>query len=123
MVVSKPTIPINYLEFPAKDLPVTQRFFSQVFGWVFTDYGPDYTAFSEAGIDGGFFKSDLQATTEMGSCLAVLYSRNLDLVQDAIVQAGGRIHKPTFSFPGGQRFHFLDPNGNEFAVWSDQLSD
>ena len=111
---------INYLEFPAKDLDATRKFFSSVFNWSFTDYGPDYTAFSNAGIDGGFYRSDLSTATENGSALIVFYSNNLEQTQKKIESASGEIIKPVFSFPGGRRFHFSDPNGNEYAVWSDK---
>ena len=110
---------INYVEFPAKDINVTKSFFSTVFGWDFVDYGPDYAAFSNEGLDGGFFKSDLTASTENGSALIVFYSKELEQTQAKIEQAGGSIIKPIFSFPGGRRFHFCDPNGNEYAVWSE----
>ena len=110
---------INYLEFPAKDIEATKSFFSTVFGWVFVDYGPEYTAFSNDEIDGGFFKSNLTASTEKGSALIIFYSKELEQTQTKIKQAGGTIIKPIFSFPGGRRFHFGDPNGNEYAVWSD----
>lgn len=110
---------INYVEFPAKDIEAAKEFFSAVFGWSFVDYGPDYTAFDNAGIDGGFFKSDLHSSTENGSALIVFYSQYLESTQAKIVDAGGSIIKPIFSFPGGRRFHFGDPNGNEYAVWSD----
>jgi len=110
---------INYLEFPAKDMAATKDFFAQAFGWSFVDYGPDYMAITDAGLDGGFFKSDLASSTEKGSTLVVLYSENLEQTQSKIEKAGGRIIKDTFAFPGGRRFHFSDPNGNEFAVWSD----
>ncbi len=112
---------INYLEIPAKDIPQTKTFFSQVFGWIFTDYGDDYVAFSsaEAGLDGGFYESDATATTENGSALIIFYSSQLEATQAKIEEAGGLIIRPTFSFPGGRRFHFSDPNGNEFAVWSE----
>lgn len=111
---------INYLEIPAKNIEATKAFFTTVFGWSFIDYGPDYTAFEKAvGIDGGFFKSDLVASTNNGSVLIVFYSKELEKTQAKIEQAGGTIIKPTFSFPGGRRFHFGDPNGNEYAVWSD----
>jgi hypothetical protein len=110
---------INYVEFPAKDVAATKVFFADVFGWTFVDYGPDYTAFSDAGIDGGFFKSDLAVSTEKGSALIVFYSEGLEETQAKIAAAGGSIIKPIFSFPGGRRFHFGDPNGNEYAVWSD----
>ena len=111
---------ITYVEFPAKDLKATKRFFAEVFGWSFVDYGPEYTAFSNAGIDGGFFQSDLAASTHNGSALIVFYSKNLEQTRVRIEQAGGSIVKPMFSFPGGRRFHFGDPNGNEYAVWSDK---
>ena len=110
---------INYVEFPAKDLAAIKAFFSSAFGWSFVDYGPEYTAFSDEGIDGGFFKSDLSASTENGSALIVFYSKDLDDTVAKIKNAGGTIIKPVFSFPGGRRFHFGDPNGNEYAVWSD----
>jgi predicted enzyme related to lactoylglutathione lyase len=75
---------INYVEFPSKDLAVTKAFFASVFGWSFVDYGPDYTAFSDAGLDGGFFKSDLVASTENGGALIVFYSSGLEETQSKI---------------------------------------
>lgn len=113
---------INYVEFPAKDIETAKTFFAKVFGWSFTDYGPDYTAFSNQGIDGGFFKSDLTASSKNGGALIVFYSENLEQTQAKIESAGGSIVKPVFKFPGGRRFHFSDPNGNEYAVWSDTIS-
>ena len=110
---------INYIEFPTKDIESTKDFFTIVFGWSFLDYGPDYTAFSNEGVDGGFFKSDLTVSTENGSALIVFYSKELEQTQSKIVSAGGSIIRPIFSFPGGHRFHFGDPSGNEYAVWSD----
>ena len=112
---------INYIELPARDIEAARLFFSAVFGWTFVDYGADYSAFSNAGIDGGFYKSDLRASTESGSALVVFYSNDLADTQAKIERAGGSIVKPVFSFPGGQRFHFADPNGNEYAVWSDAV--
>jgi len=109
---------INYLEFPAKDIDATKAFFHTVFDWTFTDYGPDYIAFNNAGIDGGFFKSDLTVSTNNGSTLIVFYSDDLEQTLSKIEGAGGSVIKPIFEFPGGRRFHFGDPNGNEFAVWS-----
>ncbi|HLV20718.1 MAG TPA: VOC family protein [Polyangiaceae bacterium] len=110
---------IDYVEFPARDLDGTKRFFASAFGWEFTDYGADYTAFSAAGVDGGFFRSDAAATTARGSALVVLYSDALEETLGAVERAGGKIVKPIFAFPGGRRFHFADPSGNEYAVWSD----
>ena len=109
---------INYLEFPAKNIDATKAFFSTVFGWRFTDYGPDYVAFDNAGIDGGFFKSASTVSTDNGSVLIVFYSDDLEQTLSKIENAGGAVIKPIFDFPGGRRFHFGDPNGNEFAVWS-----
>ncbi len=110
---------INYLEFPAKDISAAKTFFSHVFSWTFVDYGPDYVAFSNAGLDGGFYKSSKYSTTNNGAALIVFYSKALEATQEKIEVAGGEIVKPVFSFPGGRRFHFSDPNGNEFAVWSE----
>ncbi|MGV3592513.1 MAG: VOC family protein [Gammaproteobacteria bacterium] len=110
---------LNYVEFPSFDLPATKAFFQQAFGWSFVDYGPDYTAFSGEGLDGGFFKANLRSTTANGSALLIFYSRDLESTLAKISQAGGTIVKPIFSFPGGRRFHFSEPAGNEFAVWSD----
>jgi len=110
---------INYVEFPARNIEATRQFFSKAFGWSFVDYGPDYMAFDNEGLDGGFFRSDLASTTEKGSALIVFYSQDLESTQDKIESAGGSIIKPIFSFPGGRRFHFADPSGNEYAVWSD----
>ena len=72
---------INYIEIPAKDLTATKKFFGDVFGWKFVDYGPDYCSFSNEGVDGGFFKSDLTASTSTGSVLVVLYSAELETTQ------------------------------------------
>ncbi len=110
---------INYIEFPAKNMEVVKAFFSKAFGWSFVDYGPEYTAFADQGIDGGFYRSDLTVSVDNGSALAVFYSEDLGKTQAKIEDAGGTIIKPIFSFPGGRRFHFADPNGNEYAVWSD----
>lgn len=110
---------INYVEFPANNLAATKTFFQTVFGWSFVDYGSEYTAFLGQGLDGGFFQSDLAASTEKGSALIVFYSERLEETQRKIEKAGGVIVKAIFSFPGGRRFHFAEPSGNEFAVWSD----
>ncbi|MCG8668811.1 MAG: VOC family protein [Pseudomonadales bacterium] len=111
---------INYLEFPAKDIAKTKAFFESTFGWTFTDFGPDYTAFENAGLMGGFYRSDNTMSTDTGSALIVLYSNDLEATQTKIEQLGGRTVKAVFSFPGGRRFHFADPNNNEYAVWSDK---
>ncbi len=113
---------INYLELPACNIAASQRFFSEAFGWFFTDYGPDYTAFShvQTGIDGGFYKSDKVVDANIGSVLVVFYSPELEAIHAKIQACGGVIKRDIFNFPGGRRFHFTDPSGNEFAVWSDK---
>lgn len=111
---------INYIELPARDIPAVKRFFTTAFGWEFEDYGPEYTAFAEQGLDGGFYQSELRASTATGSALVVFYSQELEGTQAKIETAGGEIIRPIFSFPGGRRFHFTDPSGNEYAVWSDR---
>mgnify|MGYP001791771141 CR=1 FL=1 len=110
---------INYVELPARDISATKAFFTQVFGWSFEDFGSEYTAFVDQGLDGGFFKADLASSPETGGALIVFYSNNVEATRTKIEAAGGTIVKPTFSFPGGRRFHLTEPSGNEFAVWSD----
>lgn len=110
---------INYVEYPARQLDATKAFFETAFGWRFVDYGPDYTAFSDQGLDGGFYRSELAASVSQGSALVVFYSARLEETQAKVEAAGGKVVKPIFSFPGGRRFHFTEPSGNEFAVWSD----
>ena len=90
------------------------------FGWSFQDFGPEYSAFSNQGIDGGFYKSDLSSSTENGAALIVFYSNDLEVTQEKVKKANGIVVKPIFPFPGGRRFHFTEPSGNEFAVWSDK---
>jgi predicted enzyme related to lactoylglutathione lyase len=110
---------IDYVELPARDLDATKSFFADVFGWTFVDYGPEYTAFSDAGIQGGFFKADMRSSTDAGSALVVIYSGDIEDTQARVESAGGQIIRAIFDFPGGRRFHFLEPSGNELAVWSE----
>jgi predicted enzyme related to lactoylglutathione lyase len=111
---------IDYVEFPASDLKATKAFFTKAFGWAFTDYGPEYCDFSGEGLNGGFYKSEKAATTDNGSALIIFFSNKLEATQAKVENAGGAIIKEIFPFPGGRRFHFKEPSGNEFAVWSDQ---
>lgn len=111
---------INYVEFPSRDLGATKAFFEKAFGWTFVDYGPTYTSFSGQGLDGGFYEADLASTTENGGALIVFFSEQLEETQANVETAGGQILKPIFSFPGGRRFHFAEPSGNEFAVWGNE---
>lgn len=112
---------INYIEFAATDVARAKEFYAKVFGWTFTDYGPDYASFDAAhgGMDGGFRKADGQQAQGDRAPLVVLYSAHLEKTETAIVAAGGAIVVPTFEFPGGRRFHFSDPVGNVLAVWSE----
>ena len=116
MTPPKPENQIDYIELPASDIAGTKQFYSAAFGWKFEDYGPDYTSFVDGRLAGGFTK-DLPAPAR--GLLLVIYSSDLPAMQGKIKAAGGTIVKDTFSFPGGQRFHFTDPNGNELAVWSE----
>jgi hypothetical protein len=113
---------INYVEFVSIDIARSRQFYSDVFGWSFQDWGPDYISFSApgTGIDGGFRSGEALNTGETaGSPLIVLYAVDLAATQRAIFAAGGRITVPTFEFPGGRRFHFSDGAGNVLAVWSE----
>jgi predicted enzyme related to lactoylglutathione lyase len=111
---------INYLELPARDLDAIQRLYEVAFGWSFTDYGPDYRAFNDGVMDGGFYKSDAASSTSNGAALIVLYATDLEQAEEAVRSNGGAIVRAIFPFPGGRRFHLADPNGNELAVWSDK---
>lgn len=112
---------IDYVEFSASDIPASKAFFGCIFGWTFEDFGSEYTAFANAGIEGGFFANNAYSLTEHGSALIVLYSDDLEKSYADVVAAGGTIAKPIFTFPGGRRFHFFEPSGNELAIWSDKL--
>jgi len=111
---------IDYLELPARDLDAVQAFYEKTFGWSFTDYGPDYRAFNDENINGGFYKAEAQSSAKSGAALIVIYATDLERTKERVLAGGGSIIKDTFSFPGGRRFHFADPNRNELAVWSDQ---
>ncbi len=119
-IMTKTNNSINYIEFPLVKNDETKKVYSQVFGWEFTDWGPDYISFAGAGVDGGFNGADGTTVSAQGNgVLVVLYADNLPQTVDNVKAAGGEITKPIFEFPGGKRFHFLDPNGNELAVWSE----
>lgn len=111
---------INYLELPARDLDAVQAFYEGAFGWSFTDYGPEYRAFNDGSIDGGFYKAEASSRTASGAALIVLYAEDLAAARGRVLDNGGAIVRDIFSFPGGRRFHFADPGGNELAVWSDR---
>jgi hypothetical protein len=107
---------IDYIEFPATDVALIKQFYGQAFGWKFSDYGPDYTSFQDGRLTGGFYKTD---TVTRGGPLVVIYAAALGTIEAQIRAAGGTIVREIFSFPGGRRFHFTDPSGNELAVWSE----
>lgn len=106
---------IDYVEFASTDMAQTKAFYAEAFGWPFVDYGPSYAAF-DAGLDGGF---DADAADRPKAPLVVLYAEDLEAMQVKVREAGGEIVRPIFSFPGGRRFHFRDPSGNELAVHSE----
>lgn len=112
---------IHYIEFATNDVARAKKFYGNVFGWSFQDWGPEYVSFDEAsaGINGGFRLSKPEETSGSGAPLIVLYSRDLKATEAAITAAGGTIVVPTFEFPGGKRFHFADGVGNVLAVWSE----
>ena len=108
---------IDYIEFQAKDPAATRAFFEQLLGWKFTDYGPDYTSFEDGRIAGGFARADRCSTIESGGVLVVFYHPRLEEVRLRVIDLGGKITKEIFPFPGGRRFHFTEPSGNECAIW------
>lgn len=112
---------INYIEFPMVKLAETKLFYGDVFGWTFNDWGPGYTAFEGAGIDGGF-NGENDGMVRAPGVLVVLYVVDLLACVGAVEKAGGTILQAIYEFPGGMRFHFEDPNGNELAVWSEGLA-
>ncbi len=117
----KETGKINYVEMPSRDIEATKAFFTSAFGWSFVDYGTEYVAIKNAGLDGGFYKSDQISSPASGSVLVVLYSSELEATLEDVISAGVKVVKDIFDFPGGRRFHFTDPSGNEFAVWSEPV--
>ena len=108
---------IDYIEFPAGDTSALKTFYGKAFGWAFTDYGPDYTVPTNAGIDSGFQADPAAAPAKP---LVILYSIDLESSLQAVTDQGAEITAPIFDFPGGRRFQFRDPSGNELAVWSDK---
>lgn len=108
---------IDYIEMAATDIAATKKFYGELFGWKFTDYGPEYTSFEDGRLAGGFYKAP---AAKPGSVLVVIFAVDLEGMEQRVRSAQGKIVKPIFSFPGGRRFHFADPSGNELAVWSDR---
>jgi hypothetical protein len=109
---------IDYVEFPGGDLPATKSFYAKAFGWSFIDYGPDYAAINE-GLGGGFYGQIEDPTQVVAKPLVILYAHDLEAMEAKVKAAGGTITRAIFSFPGGRRFHFRDPSGNELGVFSE----
>lgn len=104
---------INFIELPARDLGAARTFYSAVFGWDLTDFGPSYSCTITGNVDLGL-QGDMSETPKVP--LPVVLVDDIDAAQTAVTEAGGTISKPVFAFPGGQRFHFVDPNGLELAI-------
>src|SRR5262249_47592615 len=105
---------IDYIEITVTDLEAAKAFYSPAFGWALTDYGPDYAGIQGEGKEAGGLRRD--AAVQAGGPLVILYSDDLEASAEAVAQAGGTIVQPIYGFPGGRRFHFADPAGNELAV-------
>jgi uncharacterized protein len=108
---------IDYIEFPVRDINETKAFYAKILGWKFEDYGEDYTSFHDGRLGGGFYTSPALRT---GGPLVVIYTTDIDGMQAKVTAAGSKIVKQIFEFPGGRRFHFLDPSGHELAIWTDK---
>jgi predicted enzyme related to lactoylglutathione lyase len=108
---------IDYVELAVSDIARSRAFYGKAFGWTFKDYGPAYCEFSDGRLTGGFMKG---TPAGRGGPLVILFADDLAAIQRRLEEAGARIVKPAFAFPGGRRFHFLDPDGYELAVWSDK---
>ena len=108
---------IDYVEFATTDMAAVKSFYAQAFGWSFQDWGEEYASFADGRLAGGFRLMDEVAP---GGPLVIIYAVDLEGAEAAVKAAGGEIVQAIFSFPGGRRFHFRDPVGNELAVWSDK---
>jgi predicted enzyme related to lactoylglutathione lyase len=107
---------VDYLEIPVTDLDTTRTFFEGLFGWEFQEWGPDYYSFNDGRLDGGLRRSEQPAPAT--GVLLVFYSRDLERDFERVQELGARISQEIFEFPGGRRFHFVEPAGTEFAMWA-----
>ncbi len=107
---------IDYVEIPVTDLSKAKEFFSRLFGWSFETWGDDYMSFNDGRFDGGFRRSAEPAPSP--GVLLIFFSTDLERDLDRVQELGATISEPIFPFPGGRRFHFVDPTGNEYAIWS-----
>ncbi|MDQ2658958.1 MAG: VOC family protein [Verrucomicrobiota bacterium] len=111
---------IDYVELPSRDLAASKRFFTDLFGWSFQDYGPEYVAFDDGRTTGGFFASEQIWNAASAAPLIVFYSPELEQILAEVERLGGEVTRTIFEFPGGRRFHFAAPGTGEFAIWSDK---
>lgn len=107
---------IDYIEIPSTDLQKSKAFFSAMFGWTFEEWGPEYMSFNDGRFDGGFYHAQQPAPAT--GVLVIFFSEDLEKDLQRVQELGCSISKPIFPFPGGRRFHFIDPTGNEFAIWT-----
>ncbi len=111
---------IDYIELAAPDLRASKSFHAEVFGWTFNDYGPHYAGIQSPSGDGEVGGLDGAGTAGPGAPLVMIYSADLPATLDAVTAAGGKVTIEPFDFPGGRRFHFTDPGGNELGVYAPQ---
>lgn len=108
----------HYIELPSTDNAAMKAFYGDVFGWTFQDYGPTYVAIHGAGVEGGFDADSGTRKPSAQGALIIIYSKDLEASEAAVKATGAEITAPIFSFPGGRRFHFKDPSGNELGIWT-----
>jgi len=106
---------IDYVELPSTTAhELTRAFYAKAFGWTFTDYGAEYAATDSGDVDVGL---NGQPGDALAAPLPVIRVDDLEAAFEAVMKSGGVIARPIFAFPGGRRFHFIDPSGSELAVW------
>lgn len=111
---------VDYVEIPSRDVGKSRIFFTALFGLKFTEYGPDYVTFEDGRLSGGFYASDKVSSVASGAAIIIFYAERLEAYRDRAISLGATITRDIFSFPGGRRFHFTEPGGSEFAIWSDK---
>ena len=108
---------IDYVEIPVTDPAKARDFLVSLFGWTTRDWGPDYISFNDGRLEGGLRRAEVPAPST--GVLIVFYSQDLERDRTRVIELGATISQDIFSFPGGRRFHFVDPVGNEYAIWSE----
>lgn len=109
---------IDYIELGVTDMAAARAFYESAFGWWFTDYGPEYSGIVAPGGDGEVGGLSAGRAPGRTGPLVLLYSDDLDATAAAVTAAGGQVVEGPYAFPGGRRFHFTDPSGNELGVWA-----